>query len=431
VGEFDDNLRDVLTRMQTDPDGWSFKPPSLNLPLDLQFAARQYLFTCLEKGCQEDFGPEEAELIFEREIVEGSLKHHLPSFYRQLRMIGLTSHQRMLRLFKNYIESVVFGAEPKFVSPLDKSIFKAAISGSYSRSVEMTYGLYILEYTRHTNLAHWNGNEWKTTALGDLFLRLTNLQRVHFLLSLETYLSAGEIDEYCMNTEFLSELLSLCDQEPLSDLYDIKERRGIYTEYIGRLQGFGLFECVRNHQTNSREYQITRAGRQVIRNVINPDTSATESVIRVLIDQQLNYPADQLPLSDNSQMLEDLITLVNSSPVAGDQKEKLRAGISSYKNGNYVGAHLSLIPAIEGLLRNLASIEGIDDLPSRATLRNYLEKFKSINLISENTFAWVMSLDRNGVLHSNLNPSREMAKPLCEIIMHVIHRIHADYQNYQ
>jgi hypothetical protein len=423
MGEFDENVSDLLSRMQNDPDGWRFKPPRLNLPLDLQFAARQYLFTCLEKDFSRCLSSEVAESIFDREIVEGKLQRRLRRFYRRLRMLGLTSHRRILRLFKGCIDSEVFDTEPEFDSPLDKSIFRAAISGSHSRSTEIAYGLYILEYTQRTNLAHWNGKEWKITPLGELFLHLANLQRVHFLLSLETYLSAGEIDEYCMNEEFLAALLGLGEQASPSDRREMMEGRGVYTEYIERLQDFGLLEYARDH----RRYRLTEAGKQLIRNVLNPDTSVTESVIRVLIDQQLNYSTEQIPLSDNSQLLADLIALTNSSPLIGDQSKKLIAGISSYRDGNYVSAHLSLIPAIEGILRNLATIEGIDDLPDRATLRNYLEKFKSIDLISENTFAWVMSLDRNGVLHSNLNPSREMAKPLCEMIMHVIHQILEDH----
>jgi hypothetical protein len=90
-----------------------------------------------------------------------------------------------------------------------------------------------------------------------------------------------------------------------------------------------------------------------------------------------------------------------------------------------------MTPSVEGVLRNLVQVEEISGLPTRPTLMNYLEKLRSVGIISESTFAWVISLDRNGVLHANLNPSEEMARPLSEMVMYVIHEIHADYQNYQ
>lgn len=437
MGELDEGLRDLLIRLKTDPDGLSFRPPRQVVPLDLQFAARQYLFNRLEGDLPGEFQPRKLERIFRYEVAEGNLERKLRDFYRRLCGMGLANSQHILRMFLYYIDSEILGMEPEFVSSLDKPIFQTTVRphrGPDSLSRELQYWLYLIEYAQQTNLAYWTGEQWRITALGELFLKSSSLQGVHFLLTLETYLSGGRYDEYRMPRGFLSKLHELDAKGVFIDPSEMRKQFLMSGEYLERLEMWGLLESVHRDQTvrpRSRRYQLTKVGAQIIQGVISPSSRAVESVIRVLIDQQLAWSVGELPSADSHQLLADLSALVDSSRLIGDQKEKLMAAIRSYQDGNYVSTHLSMIPSVEGILRNLAQAEEIHGLPARPTLWNCLEKLKAMSIISESTFAWVVSLDRNGVLHANLNPSEEMDRPLSEMVMHVVRAIHKDYQTYQ
>lgn len=437
MGELDEGLRDLLIRLKTDPDRLSFRPPRQGVPLDLHFAARQYLFNRLEDSLSEELQPQNFEYIFRHEIGEGHLERKLRDLYRRLCGVGLANNKQILRMFLYYIDSEILGIEPEFVSSLDKSIFQTTVSphrGSDPLSRELQYWLYLIEYAQRANLAYLTGEQWRITALGELFLESSSLQGIHFLLTLETYLSGGRYDEYRMPRGFLSRLRELDAEGVLVDPSGMRREFPMNSEYLERLEMWGLLESVHQDQTarsHSWRYQLTKVGVQIIQAVLSPSSRAVESVIRVLIDQQLARSLGELTSADNHQLLADLSDLADSSRLIGNQKEKLMAATRSYQDGNYVSAHLSMVPSVEGVLRNLAQVEGIRDLPARPTLQNYLEKLKAINIISESTFAWAVSLDRNGVLHANLNPSEEIARPLSEIVMHVVRAIHKDYQTFQ
>jgi hypothetical protein len=422
--EHTENLRDLMLQLKVSPNG--LPPFPRDVPVDVMMNVRRYVLERLDQGVSID----DAEKAL-RELSYGRFEFELRTMFQNLVGLG-ADKDRINRLLFCWADKSLLNTTPSFQNDVDRAIFRLFNPEHGRLGLRIMNSYYLSDYARHNNLLAWDGEEWKVTALGNVFLRVPVLQAIRFLLSLENYLSAGVFDEWHMPLSFLQTLLDVDSAGGQVEENKLRTQFRVWDDYAERLADDGLVSLNWERRYNkSIGVKCSKLGRQIFESLTTSESSPLASAIGVLIEQELAYTSGGFTTFNTPQELKELRQIIEESSIVGEQKPKILAGLESFKTANYISTHLSLIPAIEGILRNIVSLEHIEGLPQKAMLQNLLEKFRADGVISANTAGWIASLDRNGVLHGNLNPSNEMAFALCLLAMNVISYLHSDYDSYR
>jgi hypothetical protein len=142
---------------------------------------------------------------------------------------------------------------------------------------------------------------------------------------------------------------------------------------------------------------------------------------------------------DIEPMIDSLKTELSSEAAFREQRPIIEKAMEDLKAGAASLVVLrALQPSIEKFLKNMLSIEGLISQAdfAKVTLGPLLDKYQSLArtgkaILSEETIRYITVLDRNGILHANLNPPEEMALLFVSLVLNVLRYASAEYRAYK
>ncbi len=256
-------------------------------------------------------------------------------------------------------------------------------------------------------------------------MRLPELQATRYLLSLETYLAAGDNDLWHMPRSYL---------QKLNDNRSISFEKEYFTydfevsppdAYAFRVREMGL---VSTSETDPKTLVTTSLGNSFIESVIEQDSIFDMLIPLYVREELIGSGASQYTNRDDLERLKNLLEL---SPIAGEQKEPILIEVERLfmAEEKYLSIFKSLAPCVEGLLRNLLKKEQIQvEGTGLYAYRKAIAESPG-QILSHGTLDMIDAVFRpfrNIVEHGQVIAA-EPARMLCEITLALIEQIHVDY----
>jgi hypothetical protein len=364
------------------------------------------------------------------------MPHELRDFYAALLDVGIEDDDTIRRLVLWFLEAKVLRIPESVITsdlrPLiasDRMILHLAFAREIYRGQVEDYEL---AYALENHLCHYGNGRWHLTGLGRTFLRLPTLQATRFLLTLEVFLHAGEWDEWHMSRVFLRSFLQ--EQEMAHPVHHTQQDGGprfpdVWNEYLERLQELGL---AGRSPDEPDVVKMTGLGKLTVESVLAQD-SAFDSLVPLYVREEvIGAEAPDFASEENAERIRRLL---EKSPLVGELKKPILNELDRLRQTDavYLSIFKALAPCIEGLLRNLSSIEHLT--VSGSGLSAYIQAIEQAPqpILKPGTLQMVDAVFRpyrNIVEHGHVI-APEPARMLCEISLSVIEQIHQDYTDFK
>lgn len=361
--------------------------------------------------------------------------HNLPwtveNFYLAIQSIGIEDAEMIFRFLLQFIQ-VEYGAasmethllsgEPRLFA-LCRSVIEEGVAQNY-----------VLEYAINNHLCYQSGKQWLLTRLGQVLLRLSELQATHFLLKLEMFLNAGKWDEWHMSRKFLEDIHKAgwsLSQFPPGDEDRIGKPR-MWEEYLDRLRLFDLVTDSPEEENSGHITVLTKLGKIITESVVARE-NVYDALIPLFINEELiGITPEGLSVSQISR----LRGILQDSPLTGDLRQSILDEIDRLVKGeDPFSVFKALVPCVEGVLKRIVVIEKLEAGKEVTGIGDYIELIKKSpqEILKSGTLQMI-----DKVIRPNRNISQhgeviapELARILCEVTLGIIDRIHKEYQDYQ
>jgi hypothetical protein len=131
-------------------------------------------------------------------------------------------------------------------------------------------------------------------------------------------------------------------------------------------------------------------------------------------------------LEDIDQLISELVSHAESLPIFKDKKSILLEGISVFSNQkNYRAAFLTLLNVVEGVIRNLFTMQGLGGTDQ--SLIPMVEKLKDERWISDTTENLIKALGRNTAYHSLLGDYDQFPEITSQLVLFCLLKIARDF----
>jgi hypothetical protein len=316
-----------------------------------------------------------------------------------------------------------------------------------------------LEYATHNNLCIWTGKEWVITSLGILYLRLSTIHQIMMLLQTEVILAATEFEPSKMELWHMpKQLIEKLVQDKgfhfaLDDENEIEKYDPVLA-YTSRLEDMGLLwsEDVSEQVWETSdppnvpiihagddhfEIRVTALGEKVLQEILSSEGKWLDGLIRIGLDPTF-FSVTRFSL-DVESLIGSLRTELTCNPAFEEQRIILQKALDDLKAGTSLIVVLrGLQPSVEKFLKNILRIEGLINQEEyrTLTLAPILGKYESQTeigkgILSDEIIRYIRVLDRNGILHANLNPPDEMALIFVTLLVSVLRSASEEYRTHK
>ncbi|MCJ7531554.1 MAG: hypothetical protein MUO64_11060 [Anaerolineales bacterium] len=269
---------------------------------------------------------------------------------------------------------------------------------------------------------HLNGL-WHLTELGKTLISLPEIQATRLLLTIESFLHTGKVDEFHIPERFLE--LILKHVEWSNNTLFVEGNRFLGTEYSERLFQFGLAES----DSSKTSWRLNPLGKSIIESILAKD-SVFDIIVPIYFREEI--VGTKSPQFNSAEDFERFRKVLENSPIIGDLKDTIFEEINrlSMINAICFSIFKSLAPCIEGILRNICEKEGLKKAEGTG-MGAYIKTIKMATkpLLKNGTLEMLDGIFRsfrNTVEHGNVIPP-EAARILCDLCLWVIEYIHRDY----
>jgi len=251
---------------------------------------------------------------------------------------------------------------------------------------------------------------WKTTSLGQLFLELSPIQAVTFLLSIDTLFSTGERDFRHISADVLRELFEADKFQHLMPLHrDLLIRLGILQEA---------------HRRRLDRIQLTPVGRIVLRRVLDDDNPLKDAASALIETEELGGS-----FKGSADEIDSVLQLVRRSELVDEEnRESINTSVQLYQSGKYLDSLRVVYPSIEAVINSMLVRAG--EQPDRfrglAPKAQWLEQHGFIP--PDVSSAVEVFTGRNRVLHGNFSPPPDYVFPLCLLAFRYLRRLLTEYE---
>lgn len=265
-------------------------------------------------------------------------------------------------------------------------------------------------------LINWDyqNSSWTATGLGKLFLELSPLQAVIFLLSIDVFFSTGIRDFRHLHRDILRSLLHPSPQRdydpPLLPFHrDLLHRLGIIQEV---------------NQFDSDDYKLTPVGKIALRRLLNEDNPLRDAVSSLIENEELGFTFK----GSSNEMNETLSVVGQTHLLNKADRESVGISIQLYQASKYLESLRVLYPSIEAVVNQMLINAG--QLPEQfrgiVSKTQWLEKGGYIP--SDISNAIEIFTGRNRVLHGNFSPPEDYVFPLSLLAFRYLRRLILEYQ---
>lgn len=290
---------------------------------------------------------------------------------------------------------------------------------------------YCLRYAANNYLCGYQNGQWKLTSLGNRILRLSELQAIRLLLTLEVFLHNNIVDEWHISYKFLEEIL-MKDKISLPSLrlgWLVDSDQICTYRYLIRLREFGLLGEALD---DPNQLQMTGLGREVIKTILDREGEFDVLVPHYIREEISGSTSSEYDTADDLKRLKKIL---DSSVLIGELRDVVLDEVKRFQqtDASYISIFTALAPCIEGILRNLVTKEGLT--VTNTGFKSYLDAlvYSNKTILRQST---IQTLDvlvrpfRNMVEHGHV-VSPEIARTLCGILLAAIESIHVDYLEYK
>jgi len=425
-------LREIILKMLEDPI--YSKPKIVELPPSLSRDLRGYLINKLRQQ-----GDEHATRVFHKQIRYGDLDLSLNRAFRYLEdKCGITDRNEIREFLIKMLDEIM--KEEKFVgwkkyeydafeNPVDNAIFESMLQHALSSKTKDEIGE-IIEYGKQNGLFYWDGEKWHVTNLGHFFIKLSPLQAVKFLLLVEISHSGGIKDNWHISEEFLRKLLKV--KKMYWNLDDPSTLVYYNREWTKRLNDIGIVERKIYYLDPVYEpielgdsIKLNKMGEIVLEEILNTEKDSLSVLLELLYRQELRFSSDLLAYYMSSETIGKLKRLFEDSELVKGQEGEIQASLRAFEDGNYISSLKTLIPTIEGIVRNIYVNKGLGGTDK--DLEPMLQELRSNKWITKETEGLVISLGRAKRLHGLESLSEQEAQIHCIIGLKALEGIFKDY----
>jgi hypothetical protein len=150
------------------------------------------------------------------------------------------------------------------------------------------------------------------------------------------------------------------------------------------------------------------------------------SDLQTLARETAKEQLEKEKLEDIDQLISELVSYAESLPIFKDKKSILLEGISVFSNQkNYRAAFLTLLNVVEGVIRNLFTMQGLGGTDQ--SLIPMVEKLKDERWISDTTENLVKALGRNTAYHSFLGDYDQFPEITSQLVLFCLLKIARDF----
>jgi hypothetical protein len=150
------------------------------------------------------------------------------------------------------------------------------------------------------------------------------------------------------------------------------------------------------------------------------------SDLQTLARETAKEQLEKEKLEDVDQLISELVSYAESLPIFKDKKSILLEGISVFSNQkNYRAAFLTLLNVVEGVIRNLFTMQGLGGTDQ--SLIPMVEKLKDEKWISDTTENLVKALGRNTAYHSFLGDYDQFPEITSQLVLFCLLKIARDF----
>jgi len=327
------------------------------------------------------------------------------------------------------------------------------------RTVTTYKGFDSLEYATHNHLCIWTGKEWVMTPLGVLYMQLSPIHQIMMLLQTEMFLSATEFDPAKMELWHMPrQLIEKIVQGggfhfALDDENDIEKYDPVMA-YSSRLEDMGLLWTediseqvwevsdppnipILHIGDDHFETRLTPLGEKILPEVLSAEGKWLDGLVKIGLDPAL--PSTMRFSLDIESVVSSLRTELKYNPAFEEQGHILLEALGNPVLGsNPIVVLRGLQPSVEKFLKNVLRLEGLisQEDSQKLTLAPMLSKYESESkkghpILGDETIRYIRVLDRNGILHANLNPPNEIALIIATLLMSVLRLASEEYRNYK
>lgn len=424
-----EELRDFILKITEDP--LYIQPSVTELPPKLNLELRKYFITQLRTRKDEH-----AARIFDEQIELGKLDEALNTGYNYLiNKCGISDEEELYMFLKELIDNILREEgkgkktdREKLENPVDEAIFQSLLSVlKWHKSEHITD---LIEYGKRNSLFYWNGEKWSVTNLGSAFIKLSPLQAIKFLLLMEIHQSGGKSDVWHVSRDYI-EWIYKTKNYSWNFVKMIGHQETYVKMWIKRLKEMGIIEDKIFYSDPFRGYEVgesiklTKFGEVVIKQVLDSEEDPLSTFIEILYRQELNLSYDLLSHYSNHEVIEKLQELFSKSEITKGQEGEIGAGLKAFQDMNYISSLKTLIPAIEGVLRNIYVDRGIGGTDK--DLEPMLQELRSNKWINKETESLINSLGRSKKVHGLEGISEQEAQIFSVIALKALEDIHKDF----
>ena len=166
-------------------------------------------------------------------------------------------------------------------------------------------------------------------------------------------------------------------------------------------------------------------GKIVLEEILNTEKDSLSILLELLYRQELRFSSDLLAYYTSSETIEKLKRLFEDGKLVRGQEREIQASLRAFEDGNYISSLKTLIPTIEGIVRNIYVSKGLGGTDK--DLEPMLQELRSNKWITKETEGLVISLGRAKKLHGLEGLSEQEAQVYCIIGLKALEGIFKDY----
>ena len=277
-------------------------------------------------------------------------------------------------------------------------------------------------FTQDRLLIAWDyvKSKWKVTGLGRIFLELSAVQAVVFLLSIDNFFSTGESDFYHISSDVLRSILY---RQRDANPHLIPIHRDILIK-LGILRDTPYHKGEFDYDPN--RVALTPIGKTVLSRVLNKDNPWRDLAPTIIQTEELGDT-----FGDSDVEIKEVLQLVEQTELADDaNRRSISTSVELYHARKYLASLRVVFPSIEAIIANMLIRAGeipnpTDGLKKKA---QWLEQHGIIPPDVSSALEMLATV-RNKILHGNFSPPEEeiFVFPLCRLVFPYLRRLLSEY----
>jgi hypothetical protein len=332
-----------------------------------------------------------------------------------LRKIGIVDENTVFNLVEKVIDIKTYGkCRATYQTHNFEGNLIAALVEVWERNGDEQTIAYTFAKDRWLISWDYQNSHWNVTGLGRLFLELSPVQAVTFLLGVDSLFSTSRYDFRHINPDLLREEFNTkFDSQNILQLMppqqDILFRLGVLRE---------------RDEYDPEKIRLTPLGKVVVERVLSEDNPLRDAAKSLIESEEIGDT-----YKGSSSELYRVLEVVSKHELIDDaNRQSIETSIKLYQDGKYQDSLRVMYPSIEAIV-NMMLIRARKqpgDFNGLTRKLQWLEQQKIIPI--DVSSAGEIITGRNKIVHGNFTPPDDYVFPLCLLALRYLRRLLAEYR---